>query len=251
VLQWLPFLLLPAAAGFWLWGKYRKRQRRPAVAGFASQHGLSYSEAGYVDSTGYDFPLLRVRTGDRNGYNNVLAGRWQGLPVRGADYWYCTTTNMSDDIPAGGGGNYHNFSILVADLPATVPYVSVQAKDALTRVFHRVGLPPLPDFGRDSVAVIGFEPEDFNQKFQVTAVDEQFATKLIDAAMIQWLMSTGGEFAFEVGGCNLLVSCDLLPVTGLVRLFDAAKGFVDHIPHLVWAEYRGQAADPRDGAPPR
>ena len=31
-MQWLPFLLLPAAAGWWLWGKYRMRQRHPAMA---------------------------------------------------------------------------------------------------------------------------------------------------------------------------------------------------------------------------
>ena len=46
------------------------RQRHPAMARFASKNGLSYSEDGYVDSPGCDFPLLRVRTGDRNGYNN-------------------------------------------------------------------------------------------------------------------------------------------------------------------------------------
>jgi len=57
--------------------------------------------------------------------------------------------------------------------------------------------------------------------------------------MIQWLLSTGAEFAFAVGGCNLLVSCNQLPATGLVRLFDVAKGFTDHIPHVVWAEYGG------------
>lgn len=248
VFWWLILLVLPAIAGFRLWGVYRRRQRRPAVARFASQHGLSDSGDTYVD-TGYDFPLLRVRTGDRNGYNNVLAGQWQGLPVKGADYWYCTTTNRSDDLPAGGG-KYHYYSIVVADLAATLPYVSVQAKDAFTRAFDRVGLPPLPHFDHETVDVIGFEPKDFNQKFQVTTADEGFAIKLIDAAMIQWLMSTGGEFAFEVGGCNILVSCGLLPVTDLVRLFDATKGFADHIPHPVWAEYGGQAANPHDGAPP-
>ena len=51
--------------------------------------------------------------------------------------------------------------------------------------------------------------------------------------------------------CNLLVSCGQLPVTDLVRLFDAAKGFVVHIPHAVWAEYGGQGANSHDGGPPR
>jgi hypothetical protein len=73
VLQWLPLLAVPFIAGYLVWGKYRTRQRRPAADRFASQHGLSYSAAGYVDSPGYDFPLLRA--GDHRGYENVLAGR--------------------------------------------------------------------------------------------------------------------------------------------------------------------------------
>lgn len=143
MLQWLPFLLIAVPEGFWLWRNYRTRQRRPAVARFASQHGLSYSEVGYVDSPGYDFPLLRTRTSDDSGYNNVLAGQWQGLPVKEADYWYRPSTNLLTDSP-GGKGNYQYFSIVVADLAATMPHVSVQAKDMLTRSFEHVGRPPLP-----------------------------------------------------------------------------------------------------------
>jgi hypothetical protein len=128
------FLLIAVPGGFWLWRNYRTRQRRPAVARFASQHGLSYSEVGYVDSPGYDFPLLRTRTSDDSGYNNVLAGQWQGLPVKEADYWYRPCTNLLTDSP-GGKGNYQYFSIVVADLAAIMPHVSVQAKDMLTRSF--------------------------------------------------------------------------------------------------------------------
>jgi hypothetical protein len=234
VWQWLPLLVIPAIAGFWLWDKYRTRQRGPAVARFASQHGMSYSEVGYIAYTGYDFPLLSE--GDRNGYNNVLAGRWQDLPVKEADYWY----SFRDPR----GRSYFYFSIVVVDLAATMPYASVETKGLLTRAAEHLGLDH-----------IDFESEDFNRKFTVTAPDKEFAIKLIDAGMIQWLMSTGGEFAFDIGGCNLLVSCDQLPVTGLVRLFDAATGFTDHIPHVVWAEYGaehgGQAANSHDGGTPR
>jgi hypothetical protein len=211
------------------------------VARFASQHGLSYSAVGYIDSPGYDFPLLReVHESDRSGYNNVLAGRWQDLPVKEADYWYSTGFGGSQDGP-----DYSYFSIVVVDLAATMPYVSVQRKNLFTRAAEHLGL-------HDD---IDFESEDFNRKFSVTAPDKEFAIKLIDAGMIQWLMSTGGEFAFDIGGCNLLVSCDQLPVTGLVRLFDAAKGFTDRIPNVVWAEYGaeygGQAANSHDGGTPR
>jgi hypothetical protein len=192
------------------------------VARFAAQHDLSYSAVGYVDSPGYDFPLLReVRESDRSGYNNVLAGRWQDLPVKEADYWYSTRVGSSQDGP-----DYSYFSIVVVDLAATMPYAAVRKKGLFTRAAEHLGLDH-----------IDFESEDFNRKFSVTAPDKEFAIKLIDPGMIRWLMSTDGEFAFDIGGCNLLVSCGQLPVTGLVRLFDAATGFTDHIPHVVWAEY--------------
>jgi len=241
VWQWLLLLVPAAIAGFWLWGRYRTRQRGPAVARFASQHGLSYSAVGYIDSPGYDFPLLReVRESDRSGYNNVLAGRWQDLPVKEADYWHSTRALVGGQA----GRDYSDFSIVVVDLAATMPYVSVQSQNVFNRAAEEPGMHQ-----------IDFESEDFNRKFSVTAPDKEFAIKLIDAGMIQWLMSSGGEFAFDIGGCNLLVSCDQLPATALARLFDAATGFIDHIPPVVWAEYGaehgGRAANSPDGGTPR
>ena len=71
----------------------------------------------------------------------------------------------------------------------------------------------------------------------MTASDKEFAARVIDPAMIQGLLSTGGQFGFVIQRSELLASCDQLPATGLVPLFDAAKSFTDHIPRLVWADY--------------
>ena len=111
-----------------LWGRYRTRQRRPAVARFASQHDMLYSADGNIDTPGYDFPLLRK--GNRRGYNNVLAGRWQDLPVKEADYWYSDTGTAGPD---GSGSTCVQFSIVVVHRAATMPHVSVQAKNLFTR----------------------------------------------------------------------------------------------------------------------
>jgi hypothetical protein len=230
VLQYLPLLAFPAVVAPWLWQLYRRRQRRPAVARFGSQHGMRYSPAGGIDLPAYDFPLLRK--GDDCGCKNVLVGRWQDLPVKAADYWY--TTTVTGQRRQGSS----DFSFVIADLAATVPYASVQKKSLFTKAGEHLGLHH-----------IDFESEDFNRKFRVTASDKDFAVKLIDASMIRWLLSTGGEFAFEVRGSHLLVFCHLLPATGLARLFGAAKSFIDHVPHVVWAEY-GQAANSRDGGTP-
>jgi len=215
--------LIPAVA-LWVVGGvvflvlalHRKLRRRPAVARFASRYGLSYSAVGYIDSPGYDFPLLSE--GDRNGYKNVLVGRWQDLPVKEADYWYSTKVN--------GQRDYACFSIVLANLPATVPYVSIRKATLFTKLASHLGCHD-----------IELGSADFDRQFKVTAADKQFAAQLIDPAMMQWLLSTGGEFAFEIGGTHLLVSCNLLPVTGLVRLLDAAKDFTGHIPQPVWAGY--------------
>jgi hypothetical protein len=81
-LQWLPLLLLSAVAGYWLWDTYRVRQRRPAVAWFASQNGLSDSGNSYVGYTGYDFPLLRVRT-TKGFVDQILHVVWAGVRESG------------------------------------------------------------------------------------------------------------------------------------------------------------------------
>jgi hypothetical protein len=97
---------------------------------------------------------------------------------------------------------------------------------------------------------IRFGSQDFDRKFKVTAPDQEFAARLIDPAMIQWLLSTRGQFGFVIQGSELLVSCDQLPATGLVPLFDAAKSFTDHIPQLVWADYSTSQQNPRDRGTP-
>ncbi len=81
----------------------------------------------------------------------------------------------------------------------------------------------------------------------MTTADTTFAAKVIDARMIEWLLSTGGEFSFRLQpgggflvrfqGSKLLVWCPLLPTTALARVFDAAKDFTDRIPREVWVEY--------------
>jgi hypothetical protein len=73
--------------------------------------------------------------------------------------------------------------------------------------------------------------------FEVTTDDTTFTAKLIDASMIDWLLSTGPGFTFVLGSRTLLITCLLLPVADLAKIFDTAKDFADRIPHQVWAEY--------------
>ena len=195
-----------------------RRGRRLALARVAGQYGMQYSDDDPYGLSAHDFGLLRE--GSRRGCQNVLSGRWQDLPVKEADYWYGT----------GGGTSYgyrRDFSIVIAELAATMPGISVVpyallGKKQLRETRHAGH--------RRGSHGIRSGSEDFDRKFKVTASDKEFAARLIDPAMIQWLLSTGGQFGFVIQGSALLVSCDQLPATGLVPLFDAAKSFTDQIP---------------------
>lgn len=205
-------------------GSRGSRGRRLALARVAEQYGMQYSQDDPYGLPAHDFGLLRE--GNRRAWQNVLSGRWEDLPVKEADYWYATGSAVSK-------GYRRNFSIVIAELAATVPSISVVPYALLGEkqlVTWHVGRRP----GSHGIR---FGSEDFDRKFKVTASDKEFAARLIDPGMIQWLLSTGGQFGFVIQGSELLVSCDQLPATGLVPLFDAAKSFTDHIPQLVWADY--------------
>jgi hypothetical protein len=213
-------------------GSRGSRERRLALAGFAPQYGMQYSEDDPYDLPGHDFGLLNA--GNRRGCQNVLSGQWQDLPVKEADYWYGTGNSFSDK------GYRRDFSIVIAELAATMPNISV-----VPYVLLREKAQFTWHVGRRDAHGISFGSEDFDREFKVTAPDKEFAARLIDPAMIQWLLSTGGQFGFEIQGSELLVSCDQLPATGLVPLFDAASSFTGHIPQLVWADYSISQQTPR------
>ena len=193
------------------------------MARFASQHGMSYLKASEIEPLGgYAFPLLN--RGEHRGCKNVLVGRWQDLPVKEADYWFAEGGPEEGFFTQQWGLAYS--SIVIADLAAHLPYVSVDKKTLIAKAAAHLG-----------AHHIDFASEEFNRKFWVTSLDEEFAVKLIDAGMMRWLPSAGGKFGFEVAGSHLLVSCHLLRPAHLVQLLDAAKGFTNHIPREVWAEY--------------
>jgi hypothetical protein len=227
-------------------GSRGSRGRRLALARVAEQYGMPYSQDDPYGLPAHDFGLLRE--GNRRGCQNVLSGRWGDLPVKEADYWYRTGNSSSNSYR-------RSFSIVIAELAATMPSISVVPYALLWepvtwRLGRRTGSHGIGFVRRTGLRGIQFGSEDFDRTFKVTAADKEFAARLIDSAMIQWLLSTGGQFGFAIQGSELLVSCDQLPATGLVPLFDAAKSFTDHIPQLVWADYSTSQQTPATAETP-
>ncbi|HXY73485.1 MAG TPA: hypothetical protein VEM41_13185 [Actinomycetota bacterium] len=202
---------------------YLKQKRRDELAVFAGQQGLQYSADDVVGLIDPSFHLFQM--GDGRGSENVLWGTWQGLPLAEGDYWYYTE---STDGQGHRTRTYHHFSVVEVQLEQDLflPSLSITHENLLTELADHLGF-------RD----IDFESEDFNRMFNVRGQDREFAFKLIDARMMAWLLSTGGEFGFEIAGGKVLAYCRRLPPTGLIPIIGSAKAFHDHIPKLVWTEY--------------
>lgn len=218
----LPFLLvgsLAIAVAVHAWRT--KEKRRADIAAWAAAQGMEYSA---VDPHGLDRLDFRLFSkGDGRGCENVVTGTWEGLDVRVADYWYYERSSNGD---GGSSKTYYRFSVVLAAVDAQLPGVRVEKENILTRLADNLAL-------RD----LQFESEEFNREFDVKAEDREFAYKLLDARMMDWLLRSAGRHCYEVRGPWVLGYCKQLPVAEVPTLLAAVQGFVAHIPRLVWADY--------------
>src|SRR5436309_2069863 len=121
-------IFLAVAAGL-VYGYVRKQKRREALAMFALQNRLEYSMADPFGLIDYDFHLFRL--GDGRGCENVVWGDWHGMGIKAADYWYYTETS---DSHGRKSRTYHRFSVVLTDLQAFLPRVSIEKESLLSQM---------------------------------------------------------------------------------------------------------------------
>lgn len=225
----VPFLIILGVLAVCVFGYLQwqaKEKRRTALHTFAMQNEMTFAAK---DVSGlhrrYEFNLFSE--GDGRGADNVMAGQWQEMAVEAADYWYYTE---STDSEGRTSRSYHRFSVVVARIDAWLPSVRAERENLFSRLADHIGF-------RD----IEFESEEFNRSFNVKAADREFAFKLLDARMMQWLLDAPHSACVEVNGGHVLLWCKQLEAEEVPALLNGAKAFVDHVPRLVWNEY-GKAA---------
>ena len=204
-----------------------KKQRRQAIATFALKNGLSYTQHDPYNLPGtYDFNLFSM--GDGRGAENLMTGQWKDRRIIEADYWYYTESTDSD---GSSSRSYSRFQVALFPIGAYLPKVQVVGETFFTRIADHIGLED-----------INFESEEFNRIFNVKSTDREFAFKLIDARMMQWLLYLGKRFSLETSGSDLLVYCGQSKPEEIPLLLDAADQTIDRIPRLVWEDYQVKGA---------
>ncbi len=206
-------------AAWWSW--YAKKKRREGLARLAAQYGMQYSKADPFGLLRLPFGLLRK--GDGRGCENVMWGTWQQLDCKEFDYWYY---EESTDGKGHTQKNYWYFSCVVAEVPLRGADLIIQHETLFTRLADHVGLED-----------IQFESEDFNRAFNVKCGDPKFATYLVDARMMQWLLGMGKGWSFDLSGPSLLCYTKRRKPEELPQLFGTLKGFSDHVPRMVYEMY--------------
>jgi len=182
----------------------------------AARYGLTYAERS-------DALALTIgrHAAARGSCTYVLSGRIGGRPA--AVCWY-ERTRAGTDLAS---------LMLVVELPAVMPELSVESKTA-TQVApgsHRLQ--------------VQFEDDDFNNRYLVAPADhspesQRYAVDLISQRAIDWLLSVE-PFWFTIDG-QLVVAegSSVLDADDVQQLLDRAivlAHVVDAVPEFAWKQY--------------
>jgi hypothetical protein len=196
----------------------RKADRNLELRRLAAANGFAYTEDDYFSSTRVPFQIFRL--GDRSMVENMIIGQSSdGAPVRLFDL---TTWDEKQTEDGTQESNHRYLTCCLTETDHSFPHLVVQPDTIATRLLEKVGMPS-----------IDLESEAFNRRFLVTSEDERFARMFLDPQMMELLLSTDGQFQFEVRGRWVLVAAPQLPAKLCLSLVGLSTRFRELIPPVV------------------
>ncbi len=164
------------------------------------------------------------RSGDRRGTKNVLCASDNGSYTRIFDFWY-EVINYSSN--GGTETTRYDFTCLLLDVNASWPGLKIAREGFFSKMADHLGMEDQQ-----------FESEQFNKMFNVKGQDPRFSSALLDARMMQWLI-TNKEFfkQLEVANTWVLIVAKKLKATEYSQLLNLGRGFSQSIPNVVWDWY--------------
>ena len=206
----------------------RERQRRLALAAFAQQNGMQFSQS---DSWNIDSRYRNVGdigTGhDRYAFDVV---RQNDPPLTAFQYHYKTwetrTVKRGNRTVTERYEKDHWRKYLVAELGGQFPSFAMRSEGWFDKVAGFVGFDD-----------IDFESEAFSSKYHVKSPSKEFAYALVHPQMMEYLMDLGYQVQLENGLLIMDLSQYSFDAPGVRDAIARAAGFVNRIPDFVWQDY--------------
>lgn len=241
---WTPWVMLTAftIVGFWMVRSilhHRGRQHRIEVA--AKANGMSYREQDGFGLSKISFH--HMASGEGRGWTAsqvVTLTADDGAKIHAFDvrswtaYEVIEKANGERTMRRARGERRSSASHItrkhngatktaaVAPLPINAPQLVIGRENLLSKAFATA-----------TRLDLDVESEAFNRSYHVIGEDRAFARAVLDAQMVDLIVSTEGKITFEFLGTKLLLHTEQLPpdlMPGLARLADQARRVV---PQLV------------------
>jgi hypothetical protein len=202
-------------------GLWRMRPRQGALEAEANRLGLRYSARDPFGLLDEPFALLRWSQRSYGRLDNVLWGTWRGLQVRAFEYEY-----------SDGEDERRAFSCAMVAITGGWPTLVIRPESLATRIADVA----VPD--------VAFESEAFDRGFSVRCEDRRFASALVDARLMAWLLSLQPRWGFEIEGPWVFGYRERGQPWELEGVLQTRATFVDKIPRVV-ASLFPEAVPPR------
>lgn len=210
------FLVAGLSVGLLLWlAGLRGEDRRRAMRAEAGSLGLRYSSKDRFDLLDQPFRLLRWTRRSYGAIENVLWGVWGDRHVKAFDYAYVGTNEDRVEL-----------SCALVAINEGWPDLVIRPETFLTELGDRLAMPD-----------VRFEWEAFNRVFDVRCEDRRFASALIDARMMEWLLGLGAGWGFEVVGPWLLGYRRRVQPWELRGVLETLATFLDKVPQAARSLY--------------
>jgi hypothetical protein len=208
----------------------RERQRKAALAHWASMNGFQYSDGDPWNLDGRYNGVGEIGRGhDRYAFETLT--RAEPVPASLFQHHYKTweTRSVRDSNGNTRTERYeqdHWNRYLVVELGGSFPQFAIRMEGVMDRIAGFVGFDD-----------IDFESEEFSKRFHVKSENKQFAYALIHPQMMEWLQPQ--QFRGE-----LIRGLLVMDLSGEKHTADAcqaawarAVGFVNRVPPFVWQDY--------------
>jgi len=150
---------------------------------------------------------------------NTSWGTWMGRDVAVVEYWFARTSDPSPD-------DDEYFTCVLVPCPIEWPLLAVLPE----RLEHRV---------LDGVTSVDveLELESFNRAFAVRTENRRFATALLDARMMEWLLGLPAGSGFEVRSGTLLFHVPRTVARNIEGALETTRSFLERVPPVVASLY--------------